>query len=126
MTGRAGFLAVRLRIEEQVGPRRRADVGARARRAAWHGGDRRLAAILPQPFVAAEEERAVVDDRPAEVAAELVAGQLRDVLVGASKKVFESQRLSRLNSNTEPWKSLVPERVIAVTMPPVLRPYSAL
>jgi hypothetical protein len=29
-----------------------------------------------------------------------------------------SQRLLRLNSNADPWKSLVPERVTAVTMPP--------
>ena len=43
-----------------------------------------------------------------------------------SKNVFESNLLSRLNSNRPPLRRLVPERVTATTMPPLLRPYSAL
>src|SRR2546423_812749 len=47
-------------------------------------------------------------------------------LVGSSKYVRESNLLSRPNSNADPDSSFVPERVTATTMPPLLRPYSAL
>src|SRR5207245_7029447 len=61
--------------------RGRIDVGPRPRRAARHRRDRRHTAILPQPFVAAEEERPVPGDRAAEVPAELISLERRNVLI---------------------------------------------
>ena len=69
----AGLRAVRLWIHEQVGSGRGAEIAACARRRARHVRDRRQPLRLAKAFVAAEEERLVAGDRPAERAAELVA-----------------------------------------------------
>src|SRR5262249_17921566 len=79
--GRTGLGPVRLRIEQQIRPCRGVDVAAGARRAARHRGNGRLAPVLPQPFVAAEEEGAILDDRSTQVTAELIARELWNVLI---------------------------------------------
>ena len=78
--GRAGLTPIRLGVQEQIRPRDRVDIGPRTCCVARHRRDGGHPAILPQPFVAAEEERLILDDRAAQIAAKLVALQRWNVL----------------------------------------------
>ena len=76
-----------------------------------------------------EEERLVLDDRPAQRAAELVeaiagarAGSGLRMLLA---QLFAFSLLWRKNSKAEPWNSLVPDLVTTLMTAPPARPYSA-
>ena len=73
-------------------------------------------------FVVDEEERAVVRDRAAEAAAELV---LRRSGFARGEEAARVELSLRTNSNAVPWKSLVPDLVMMLMTPPSVRPISA-
>ena len=88
-----------------------------------YGGAQKRGGGLAQPGVSAEEEGLILDDGAAERSAELVAVQRR---LDQALNVLAFNFVLRRNSNKEPWKLLVPERVMTLITPLPKRPYSAL
>jgi hypothetical protein len=140
---RAGDLQVGVAQVREIGAGRRVDEAAlgelrRGLRAGQPGGRvdpwieaaRRRgeagAALNVAEIVETVEEQVILDDRPGQLddrvlALEIAGSSSVAKVFGASERRSSGSQLKV----TLPWNSLVPRLVIWLTMPPVVRPYSA-
>ena len=100
---------------------------SRPRGIARHAFDEVDAGVEPIAFVAAEEERLVLHERPADRSAELILFErrLRQMRAGCRSSSASRTRRSGRTRTPSRGRLLVPDLVTTLTWPPVPVPYSA-